>query len=122
MTDISLEEIITVQSALADSSRVRIIRLLLEGELCVCELMRVLCEPQSKVSRHLGILKRAGLVRCRREGTWMHYQIVPTLANTWQTALQSLSQVWDQSAEIQADLVRLRNATMQDTGESVCWR
>ncbi len=49
--------------------------LLLEGELCVCELMAILELPQSTVSRHLSYLKNSGLVRDRREGVWMHYQL-----------------------------------------------
>jgi len=49
-------------TALADPTRLRIIHLLGEGELCVCDLMKVLKEPQSKVSRHISYLRRAGLV------------------------------------------------------------
>ncbi|HVA66352.1 MAG TPA: metalloregulator ArsR/SmtB family transcription factor [Elusimicrobiota bacterium] len=61
--------------ALADETRLRIVHLLAKGELCVCDLMAVLRVPQSKVSRHLGYLKRAGLVADRREGFWRHYSL-----------------------------------------------
>jgi len=47
--------------------------LLTQGELCVCDLMAVLEEPQSKVSRHLAYLKHSGLIQGKRVGTWMHY-------------------------------------------------
>jgi len=47
--------------------------LLTQGELCVCDLMAVLEEPQSKVSRHLAYLKHSGLIQSKRVGTWMHY-------------------------------------------------
>jgi len=61
--------------AFADETRLRILHLLSKGELCVCDLMSVLGAPQSKVSRHLGYLKRAGLVLDRREGPWRHYSL-----------------------------------------------
>lgn len=63
-------------AALADVTRLRILNLLGEGELCVCDLMAVLREPQSKVSRHLSYLRRAGLVSGRKDGLWMHYRLV----------------------------------------------
>jgi DNA-binding transcriptional ArsR family regulator len=61
---------------LADATRRRILALLAsQGELCVCELMAGLSEIQPKVSRHLALMKDAGLVTARREGTWMHYRL-----------------------------------------------
>jgi len=61
--------------ALADETRLRILALLLDGELCVCDLMAVLQLPQSTVSRHLAYLKNSGWVDDRREGVWMFYSI-----------------------------------------------
>ena len=61
--------------ALADETRLRILSLLAEGELCVCDLMEVLMLPQSTVSRHLAYLKNAGWVTDRRAGVWMYYSI-----------------------------------------------
>ena len=62
----------------ADPVRLRLLWLLADGEEhCVCRLTAALGLPQSTVSRHLGRLRRAGLVRGRREGTWMHYALVP---------------------------------------------
>lgn len=61
--------------ALSEPLRVRIMVLLTEGELCVCDLTEVLSLPQSTVSRHMGRLKAAGLVDDRREGKWVHYQL-----------------------------------------------
>ncbi|MDP2134086.1 MAG: metalloregulator ArsR/SmtB family transcription factor [Sulfuritalea sp.] len=61
---------------LTDPTRRRILALLLvREELCVCELMTALDESQPKISRHLGVMKGAGLVASRREGTWMHYRM-----------------------------------------------
>ena len=61
--------------ALADRTRLRLINLVADGEVCVCSLVEVLNTSQSKVSRHLAYLRRAGLVSPRREGKWMHYRL-----------------------------------------------
>ena len=61
--------------ALSDETRLRILCLLLQGELCVCDIMAVLQLPQSTVSRHLAYLKNAGWVDDRRCGVWMYYSI-----------------------------------------------
>ena len=63
---------------LSDPVRLRIVALLLERELCVCDLMAVLKLPQSTVSRHMIRLKAAGLVADRRAGKWVHYQLLST--------------------------------------------
>ncbi len=117
MIHIPLQQITMIHSAITDPLRVRIVRLLLERELCVCELEHILDEPQYKVSRHLGILKRAGLLHDWREGTWMHYEIAPTLSPEWRNALEALRQVWDQSAEIQADMEHLRQKAIREPGD-----
>ena len=62
--------------ALSDETRLRILCLLLDGELCVCDIMEVLQLPQSTVSRHLAYLKNSGWVDDRRCGVWMYYSIV----------------------------------------------
>src|ERR1700730_2054996 len=61
--------------ALADSTRLRILGLLLTGEVCVCHIHESLRIPQSKASRHLAYLRRAGLVETRRDGLWVHYRM-----------------------------------------------
>lgn len=77
----------TVFDALADATRRRILAMLVhEGELCVCELTAALDDIQPKVSRHLAVLKDAGLVMPRREGTWMFYRLDTTLP-AWVAAL-----------------------------------
>ncbi len=66
--------------ALNDPIRRRILGLLLiHDERCVCDLNAALDAPQPKVSRHLGVLREAGLVLTRREGVWMHYRLHPEL-------------------------------------------
>lgn len=61
--------------AFADRTRLRILHLLRTEELCVCDLVAVLQVPQPTASRHLGYLKRAGLVRLRRQGSWNYYSL-----------------------------------------------
>ena len=61
---------------LGDPTRLRLAVLLAEqGETCVCYLAQALDEPDYKVSRHLSVLRSAGLVQARRQGTWMHYRL-----------------------------------------------
>lgn len=61
--------------ALGDATRLRILGLLLTGEVCVCDIHDTLKISQPKASRHLAYLRRAGLVSARRDGAWMHYSI-----------------------------------------------
>jgi ArsR family transcriptional regulator len=68
-----MERLAQFFKALSDETRLRIMMLLTQGELCVCDLMFVLDEPQSKVSRHLAYLKHSGLTNSKRAGVWMHY-------------------------------------------------
>lgn len=76
--------------ALSDETRLRIIFLLLDGELCVCDLMEVLQLPQSTVSRHLAYLKNASWVEDRRCGVWMYYSIVDNGTILQESIMQSL--------------------------------
>ncbi|MCF7853837.1 MAG: metalloregulator ArsR/SmtB family transcription factor [Candidatus Pacebacteria bacterium] len=62
--------------ALSDPTRLRLVVLLAtHGEVCVCVMAEALDEPDFKISRHLRILRAAGIVETRREGTWMHYRL-----------------------------------------------
>ena len=62
--------------ALADQTRLRLINLIGDDEICVCFFVEVLKTNQPKISRHLAYLKRAGVVAARREGKWIHYRLV----------------------------------------------
>jgi ArsR family transcriptional regulator len=64
-------------AALADRTRLRLLNLIAESEVCVCFFVEVLNEPQPKISRHLAVLRSAGLVAARRDGKWMHYRLTP---------------------------------------------
>lgn len=97
--------------ACADATRRRILLLLLaQGELCVCDLLGVLKLPQPKVSRHLAVLREAGILSSRRKGTWIYYRLNPELP-LW--AAQALSAMADGAARgqpYQSDRERLEAA------------
>jgi ArsR family transcriptional regulator, arsenate/arsenite/antimonite-responsive transcriptional repressor len=61
--------------ALSDRTRLRLLNLMGEDEVCVCFFVEILQENQSKISRHLAYLRKAGLVASRKDGKWMHYRI-----------------------------------------------
>ncbi len=63
--------------ALADPTRIGILERLSGGERCVCELTDALDAAQSRLSFHLGVLKKAGMIQDRREGRWVYYSLVP---------------------------------------------
>jgi ArsR family transcriptional regulator len=63
-------------SALSDRTRLRLLNLMAESEICVCFFVEVLDIPQPKISRHLAYLRSCGLVATRREGKWVHYRLV----------------------------------------------
>ena len=83
-------------SALADTTRLRILSLLLAGEVCVCHIHESLRIPQPKASRHLAYLRRAGLVAARKDGLWVHYRLAdtsdPLLATIRQAVIHALGQ------------------------------
>jgi ArsR family transcriptional regulator, arsenate/arsenite/antimonite-responsive transcriptional repressor len=70
-----LDHFETVFKALADRTRLRILALLAQGEVCVCEIHEGLDIPQPTASRHLAYLRKSGLVADRREGLWVYYRL-----------------------------------------------
>ena len=75
MTTKQLQQMEALFRALGDETRLRILGLLLAGEVCVCDIHESLKIPQPKASRHLAYLRRSGLVETRREGLWIHYRL-----------------------------------------------
>jgi ArsR family transcriptional regulator len=73
--DKNLSEMENLYMALSDQTRLRLLNLMREDEICVCFFTEVLDESQPKISRHLAYLRKAELVETRREGKWMHYRI-----------------------------------------------
>jgi ArsR family transcriptional regulator len=79
-TRAAVDELETVFKALADKTRLRILALLGNNEVCVCHIHDSLGLPQPTVSRHLAYLRRSGLVSARRDRVWMHYQVSRSLS------------------------------------------
>lgn len=70
-----MNELTNIFKALSDMTRLRILKLLKEGELCVCDIVAALDMVQPKVSFHLNVLKEAGFIKDRKQGRWIHYRI-----------------------------------------------
>lgn len=70
-----MNELTIIFKALSDETRLRIIKLLEQGELCVCDIVAALDMVQPKVSFHLNALKEAGLIKDRKAGRWIHYRL-----------------------------------------------
>ncbi|MBV8437006.1 MAG: metalloregulator ArsR/SmtB family transcription factor [Silvibacterium sp.] len=106
-------DLVPLFAALADRTRLRLLNLMRDREVCVCYFVEILRQGQPKISRHLAYLRRAGIVSTRREGRWMHYRIEwPTDAKAsaiLDTTLTSLRA----DRQMQADLARLTEACCQ---------
>ncbi len=76
----AVDELESLFKALADKTRLRILALLGNNEVCVCHIHDSLGLPQPTVSRHLAYLRKSGLVVTRRDGVWMHYQVSRSLS------------------------------------------
>ncbi|MBI3667581.1 MAG: winged helix-turn-helix transcriptional regulator [Acidobacteria bacterium] len=98
---------------LADSSRLRILNLLLYGELCGCDIQYVLGLSQTNVSRHLTYLKHAGLVADRREGYRVFYQLADTPSGTIQALFELLRAVFKADRNLRQDLAGLKEAVKE---------
>ena len=96
--------------ALADPTRLRLIHLMSEQEICVCYFIEVIGAAQSKISRHLAYLRRAGLVAARRQGKWMHYRLTVPRDPHAAAILKSTLDALKKSAEMQRDCERLNRA------------
>jgi ArsR family transcriptional regulator len=95
---------------LADESRLRVLNLLFQGELCGCDVQHVLDLSQSNVSRHLNYLKRVGLVVDRREGYRVFYRLAPRAERNRGLLFEYLGQVFDREPSFREDLKKLKDA------------
>ena len=98
--DYSIESLF---KALADRTRLRIIHLIGEDEVCVCFFVEVLGSSQPKISRHLAYLRRAGLVSTRREGKWMHYRLIKPVDEQAARIFRDVREALASNPEMQRD-------------------
>lgn len=109
----------TLFKALADTTRLRMLMLLvMEGELCVCELTHALDEIQPKISRHLALLRESGVVLDRRQGQWIYYRINPDLPVWVREVLSATAEGAITRSPFKNDLRAL--AEMPDRPEKAC--
>ena len=114
-----MRDLIKVFKALSDETRIRLLKLLQQRELCVCELMQALNMTQSRVSRNLGILKDAGLVKDRRDGLWVHYSLSEKSFNKYAGPILELLRDWGNDDDVVLrDLEELSKAVrLSEVGE-----
>jgi ArsR family transcriptional regulator len=93
--------------ALGDDTRLRIVALLCHGELCVCHLQAALDLTQSNASRHLAVLRAAGVVEDRREGTWVYYRLVPPKDPDCARMLREVMQTYSRRDVLRKDVEQL---------------
>ncbi len=97
--------------ALSDPTRLRLAALLaVRGEVCVCYLAQALKTRDCNISRHLRVLRGAGIVQGRREGTWMHYRLAPPRSDFERGILECLRRRLKGHPTVQADIHRLSRA------------
>ena len=92
----------------ADQTRLRILRLLQDGPLCVGDLVEILRAPQPTVSRHLAYLRRSGFVDTQQHGLWIFYEVAPARSTLHRKLLECLVTCVDLLPEVEADVVRAR--------------
>lgn len=95
-------------AALSDETRLRLLNLIKNREVCVCYLQEVLNTNQPKISRHLAYLKRAGLVEARRDGKWTHYRLAKLGGEREKILFQTLTCLGHEK-QIAKDSQRLQN-------------
>jgi ArsR family transcriptional regulator, arsenate/arsenite/antimonite-responsive transcriptional repressor len=93
--------------ALADRTRLRVVNLLACGSLCVCDIQRILQQPQSSVSRHLALLKSAGLIQDRRDGMRIFYALTAWESRLGRAVLSAIRAHLGGEADYGADLAEL---------------
>jgi ArsR family transcriptional regulator len=93
--------------ALADRTRLRLLNLMGDGEVCVCFFVEVLGVSQPKISRHLAYLRGAGLIAARREGKWMHYRLIEPEGETERRVFGEVRAWLREEREMRLDRERL---------------
>ena len=102
--------------ALGDETRLRVVALLSHGELCVCHIEAALGLSQPTASRHLSVLRSAGVVEPRREGTWVYYRLASQPDDDCRRQLRSLVSAFGKSDVLRRDVERL----LQVKGPGAC--
>jgi len=111
-----MRNLIRAIKALSDETRLRILRVLMERECCVCEIMQALDISQSRASRNLGILENAGFVKSKREELWaVHFIDVQNAEKYYATLVRTIKDALNGSEQVAIDLERLKKAVRVGT-------
>jgi ArsR family transcriptional regulator len=105
-TAVKSDQVDVMFRAFCDRTRLRILSLLRGGELCVGDIVDILQVPQPRVSRHLGHLRKAGLVAARKSGLWMHYSLAKPTSTFHRKLLDCAVTCFQEVPEIKADDAR----------------
>ena len=92
--------------AFSDRTRLRILHVLKDGELCVGDIVEILQAPQPRISRHLAYLRKANLVMVHKSGLWSHYCLAPAKTPFHRKLLECLAKCFGEVPELQADSAR----------------
>jgi len=109
------EQYVELFKALSDETRLRLVVLLYKRELCVCQIEAALSISQTKASRHLAILRRAGLLKARRDGLWIYYTLVEPGNKVEANLFQSLSESLCTDLSSMEDLAKKKTCGAQNT-------
>ncbi len=104
---LNVEPVSRLFKALGNDTRLRIVALLAHGELCVCHLEAALAITQATVSRHLAVLRNAGVVDTRREGPWVYYRLADQADPDCKRQLRTLVRAFARHDVIRRDVERL---------------
>ena len=108
-----MNQLVQFFKALSEETRLRILMLLTHGELCVCDLMVVLDEPQSKVSRHLAYLKHSGITESKRVGVWIHYWLKDSANGIFRAQIDFLKEQLSSQPQFREDKEKLLDLKKQ---------
>ena len=95
-----MEDVLKALKAMSDETRLRMLMLIKQQELCVCEIMQILGMRQSRVSRHLNILKDAKLAEARRHGTWMFYRSANIPSHPFRARIMQVLEEWMKDEDV----------------------
>jgi ArsR family transcriptional regulator len=99
--------------AFSDRTRLRILHLLLKGEMCVCDIVTITRVPQPKASRHLAYLLRAGLIVKRKQGLWAYYRLTSAASPFHRSLIKCLKECFRDVPELAGDLKRAARTCCQ---------
>ncbi len=114
-----VKETLAITKALADENRLRIIMMVKDNEACVCQIVEVLGNASSTVSKHLSILKYAGLVDCYKQGRWIYYHLPQERSKAVSAAIRWVVESLEDSIVIQKDRVKSRCVCEQEPEELI---